>query len=83
MQRWLVGIGSGGAGGQSLCHGSGTLIEFPPASPLSFAGEAGVQLTFSELVSAQGPLCWEGWEEETEAGKWEKAGSVFHLLCPP
>lgn len=55
-------------------------MEFLPAAPLSFAG---VQLMFSDLVSAWGPLCCEGWEEECEAGRRAKAGFVFHLFCPP
>lgn len=64
LQRWLIGIGSGGAGGQSLSHGSGTLwlssllLAKAPVSPLSFAGEAGVQLMFSDLVSGRIRRVW-------------------------
>lgn len=61
-----------------------SLMEFPPASPFLLLGKlVCVQLTFSDLVSARGPLCCEGWEEESEAGRWIEAGSLFHLLCPP
>lgn len=63
------------------------LCEFPAAGKVScwslvFAEGADVQLTFSDLVSAQGLFCCEGWEEESEAGRWARVLYSTYSVLP-